>query len=178
MISEDQTLFSQRELEQAIRRANMRSAKGHDNISNRMVKLACEVEAFSKLLLSAINNQVYKKVKYPTEFKTARTIPLPKQKQGDYRPISLLPSLSKIIEYMIQIRMRNIIESKIPRHQFGCRPGHSTAQALMRLMHYAGTTAGNEEQFGAISYDFSKAYDRVPKHILLEKMIKLKVPAY
>ena len=38
--------------------------------------------------------------------------------------------------------------------------------------------AGNNEQFGAILYDFSKAYDRVPKHILVKKMIELEIPAY
>ena len=48
----------------------------------------------------------------------------------------------------------------------------------MRLMHYCGIAAGNNEQFGAILYDFTKAYDRVPKHILLSKMIKLSIPGY
>src|SRR6185503_10546119 len=79
---------------------------------------------------------------------------------------------------MIKIRMRAIVESKRPRHQFGCRPGHSTSQALMRLLHYAGIAAGTDKQFGAILYDFTKAYDRVPKHILLRKMIDLEIPVY
>jgi len=35
-----------------------------------------------------------------------------------------------------------------------------------------------KKQFGAVLYDFTKAYDRVPKHILLQKMIKLEIPAY
>src|SRR5689334_11998848 len=48
----------------------------------------------------------------------------------------------------------------------------------MRLMHYSGIAAGKESQFGAILYDFIKAYDRVPKHILIRKMAKLKIPAY
>ena len=119
-----------------------------------------------------------KEGRYPSELEKARIIPLPKPKPGEYRPISLLPNVSKPIEYMIQLRIREIIENKLPPHQFGCRPGHSTAQALMRLMHYAGAAAGNKQQFGAILYDFTKAYDRVPKHILISKMIRLKIPAY
>ena len=110
--------------------------------------------------------------------KIARIIPLPKQKPGEFRPISLLSSMSKLVEYMIQIRMRELVEPKLPRQQFGCRPGHSTAQALMRLMHYSGITAGNENQFGGILCDFIKEYDRVPKHVLIKKMIKLEIPAY
>ena len=74
--------------------------------------------------------------------------------------------------------MRYIVEKDLPKQQFGCRAGHSTAQALMRLTHYAGTAAGNNEQFGAIAYDFTKAYDRVPKHVLVRKMKTLNVPAY
>ena len=54
---------------------------------------------------------------------------------------------------MIQIRIREEIERDLPRLQFGCKPGHSTAQALMRLMHYSGTVAGNRKQFGAILYE-------------------------
>ena len=79
---------------------------------------------------------------------------------------------------MIQIRMREIVERDLPLNQFGCRPGHSTSQALMRLMHYSGIAAGTKKQFGAVLYDFTKAYDRVPKHILLKKMTKLEIPAY
>ena len=78
---------------------------------------------------------------------------------------------------MIQIRIRELVKHKL-RQQFGCRPGHSTAQALMRLLHNTGETAGNNLQFGAILYDFTKAYDRVPKLVLLNKMMQLEIPTY
>ena len=93
-------------------------------------------------------------------------------------PSHLLPSLSKIVEYMVQMRLREIVEPKLPRNQFGCRPGHSTTQALLGLMHYSGISAGTNHHFGAILYDFVKAYDRVPKHIIIQKMRTLKIPAY
>ena len=160
--------FTERELEQAIRRANMRSAKGPDGISNKVIKTAYEIPLFREYLLQAINNHIIRDGKYPTELKFARIIPLPKPTPGKYRPISLLPSISKIIEFMIQNRIRSLTETKLPPHHFGCRPGHSTSQALMRLMHYAGIAAGNEEQFGAILYDFTKAYDRAPKRALMD----------
>ena len=170
--------FTTRELEQAVRRAETRSAKGHDWVSNRLIKIAFDVPDFAEQLLFVINKQIMEIGKYPTELKTAKIIPLPKANPGEFRPISLLPSLSNIIEYMIQNRMREILEPKLPRNQFGCRPGYSTTQALMRLMHYSGYAAGTNQKFGIILYDFTKAYDRVPKHTLVKKMIELNTPAY
>ena len=64
----------------------------------------------------------------------------------------------------------------MPENQFGCRPGHPTAQALMRLMHHCGVSAPNEKQFGSIFYHFTQAYDRVPKTKVLRKMMELKIP--
>ena len=124
--------FTRRELRQAIVRANIRSAAGLDGVSNRLIKMTCKNEMFQNVLLSTINAQVFSKGTYPESLKTAKVIPLPKQKLGEFRPISLLSSMSKLVEYMIQIRMRELVEPKLPRQQFGCRPGHSTAQALMR----------------------------------------------
>lgn len=178
MRQEQAPLFTMRELQQAVRRANVKSAKGPDGVSNRLIVLACEEPEFRQMLLSAINNQIICKGEYPESLKTARIIPLPKAKAGEYRPISLLPSLSKLVEYILQIRIRELVELKLPKHQFGCRPGLSTSHALMRLMHYSGVAAGNNEQFGAILYDFTKAYDRVPRHRLLKKMKWLNIPAY
>ena len=128
-----------------------------------------KTDEFQDMMLNAINSQVLSIETYPESLKAAKVIPLPKQKPGECRPISLLPSLSKVVEYMIQVRIREYIEPKLPCNQFGCRNGHSTAQALLRLMHYAGVSAGNNEQFGAILYDFVKAYDRVPKNIVIAK---------
>jgi len=145
-----------RELTQAIRRSNKKSSKGPDGVSNRIIRLAFDEEDLAEIILQTINNQIFKERKYPQTLKSARIIPLPKPKQGEYRPISLLPSLSKLVEYMIQIRMRGIIEMKLPAQQFGCRPGHSTTQALKRLLHYSGMAAGARQQFGAIVYDFTK----------------------
>ncbi|MEN9639128.1 MAG: hypothetical protein RLZZ262_996 [Bacteroidota bacterium] len=130
------------------------------------------------MFLQAINNQLEYKGTYPTALKTAKIIPIPKQKPGEFRPISILPSVSKIVEYKVQMRLRKIVEPKLPPNQFGCRPGHSTTQALLRLMHYAAVSAGNDLQFGVILYDFVKAYDRVPKHIIIAKMIELNIPAF
>ncbi|MEN9568144.1 MAG: polyprotein of L1-like non-LTR retrotransposon Zorro 1, partial [Cyanobacteriota bacterium] len=157
-----------RELKQAVNAANSRSAPGPDNISNKIIKWLSENESFMQLLLCAVNNHL-KTGEYPQSLKAAGIVALPKDKPGDFRPISLLSNISKIMEYIMQQRIRMAIQNKMPPNQFGCKPGHSTAQALMRLMHYIGISAAQNQQFGCIFYDFTKAYDRVPKHIVLKK---------
>jgi hypothetical protein len=166
------------ELTLALRKANNRSALGHDGVSSSIVKIACEDLEFQKLLLTAINNQVMVIGRYPKEFKSAKIIALPKRRKGEYRPNSLLPSISKLLDYIMQIRIREIVESQLPEHQFGCRPGHSRTQALMKFAHHAGVSAGTNNQFGAVFNDFTKAYDGVPRHILIKKLSQLQVPAY
>ena len=75
--------FTIRELDQEVTRANIRSAKGPDGVSNRLIKLACENNEFKQVLLQAINNQILIYGTYPTSLKIAKIVPLPKQKPGD-----------------------------------------------------------------------------------------------
>jgi hypothetical protein len=116
MENDNNEQFTLRELQQAVSRANQRSAKGPDGVSNRLIKLACENKQFENAFLQAINNQIIRQGTYPEALKTAKIIPLPKPKRGEYRPISLLPNLSKIVEYMVQMRLRDIVEPKLPRN--------------------------------------------------------------
>ena len=50
-----------RELKQAIKKANMKSSKGPDGISNKLISLACENHEFCQVMLNAINNQILKR---------------------------------------------------------------------------------------------------------------------
>jgi ribonuclease HI len=77
---------------------------------------------------------------------------------------------------MIEKRLRDKI--KLSPVQFGCRAGHSTSHALARLLHASGLAAAAHKQFGCISFDFSKAYDRVPRNLLVHKLAKQGIPPY
>ena len=116
-----------------------KSSYGHDNISNKILKR--EKDTLLKPITFLVN-QMLTTNHYPTELKIARVKPL--FKSGDsaifsnYRPISLLPSISKIFEYVIfyQLIEYFTVNNLFCMQQFGFRPGHSTELAAMRLVDH------------------------------------------
>jgi hypothetical protein len=84
MKNENEPIFSERELLQAVYRTKIRSANGPDGISNRLIKLAYENPQFRTLVLAAINNTIFKAQTFPQELKNARTVPLPKPKPVEF----------------------------------------------------------------------------------------------
>ena len=106
-----------------------KSNTGNDEISNKLIKQAKSVLVKPLTLLM---NQITHTGEFPDQFKLSRVKPL--FKKGDqcfffnYRPISLLPSISKIFEHVIADQLTNYLTSNhlFCLEQFGLRPGHST----------------------------------------------------
>ena len=167
--------ISLRELHSAGALANTNSAPGEDGISNQLL-LAILSEPFLGKLLCKLFNKVLTTSEFPETMKVAKIKALPKQVSKQYRPISLLPNMGKLLERIITSRIREQVASKIHPAQQGCRAAHGTSTALARLLHQSGINAAKSSQhFGIITFDFSKAYDRVNRLLLIEKLINLGV---
>lgn len=83
---------------------------------------------------------------FPTKWKEAVTIPVrkpgkPASDVSSYRPISVLPTMSKIFDRIILTRMKAHVEDRqlIPNFQFGFRSEHSTTHQLLRVMNQIKT---------------------------------------
>ena len=109
-------------------------ASGCDGFGNRIVKLCAEglCPSFTKLI-----NRSFVLGKYHSPWKLANVIPLHKKEnrqfKTNYRPVSLLPCLSKLCEKVVFKRLYDyLIEINfLYRFQSGFRPGDSTVNQLL-----------------------------------------------
>ena len=153
-------------------------ACGFDNISNKILKLCAATifKPFTRLINTSLSLG-----QYPTCWKMGNVIPLFKknnrQCRSNYRPISLLVSLSKIAEKVVFVRLYNFLDNKgyFYRFQSGFRSGDSTVMQLSYIVHkiYKALEKGREVR--AVFLDISKAFDRVWHRGLLAKLKSLGV---
>ena len=120
---------------------------------------------------------------FPDELKIAKVIPLFKSgddsKCQNYRPVSVLPSFSKIFEKIIYSRLLSFIDKHdiIYKYQFGFRQYHSTAMALIKLTENISNALEKGEFVLGVFLDFSKAFDTVNFNILFKKLSLLGIRA-
>ena len=127
-----------------IRRLNPRKAPGHDQTSNKAIK---ELLVKGIALISSIFNAILRLEYYPKTWKTSLITLISKpgkpiHETSSYRPISLLPTLSKLFENLLTNRLLPLLEDlkTLPDHQFGFRKQHSTIEQIHRIAHSISQT--------------------------------------
>ena len=149
-------------------------SSGHDEISvNLLKKIILQLTK----PLTYIFNISLSSGKCPNSLKIAKVVPVFKRKDDaslltNYRPISLLPSISKILEKIIHKRLYIFLQVNgllIP-NQFGFRKGHSTDLAIIQLLDKITESFANKEHLIGIFMDLSKAFDTIDHDILIYKL--------
>ena len=137
-----------------------------------MIKIASN--PISKLL-SHICNHSFETANFPDKLKFATVIPAHKGDSkllvNNYRPISLLPIFSKIIERLIYKRLNSFLKENntLLKHQYGFQAKKPTNMAIIDLYSKIINAIENKEISCCIFLDFAKAFDTV-NHILLKKL--------
>ena len=159
--------------QKAIEKLENKSSSGHDGISNKLLKLL-KME-LSKSLTLIINQMITTGI-FPNSFKISKITPL--FKKGDvsllsnYRPISLLPTISKIFERILYNQLYQYFNSNnlLAEQQYGFRTNHSTEYAAVKLVDTISKEMESGSTPTALYIDLSKAVDTLSFHILLYKL--------
>lgn len=161
------------EVETVLQRLKMHKAPGRDGIRPWMLKHGGDVMAKA---VRHLLQGCWRAGETPAAWKFADIRPIMKKTAAktptDFRPISLLPVISKIYDSVILARLQSVSDSAgwVPEYQAGFRTHRSALEHLIRLQQ-EGHTAFARKEFLVVAFlDISKAYDCVSRPLLLQKL--------
>ena len=150
-----------------------KSSAGPDVFS---AKLILDVSSSIIPILCKIYNLSLESGIFPSELKISKVIPIFKKgertEMGNYRPISLIKTFSKIFEYIVASRVNSFFTkyNLFYEYQFGFRSKYSTNLALLNTVDDIMSLLDQKSYVAGIFFDLSKAFDSIDHNILLKKL--------
>ena len=147
-----------------LRKLKSTKATGLDGIPAKLLKDAAQEVA--KPIANLIN-LTFSTGEIPQEWKEAKVTPIFKSGEKDdvnnYRPISVLPLISKIMERAIQVQLVSFLTENnvLSEHQSGFRKRHSTQTAVTYLSDFIPENMDKQKLTRAVFIDLKKAFDLV-----------------
>ena len=161
------------EIEEIIQHLGSNKAGDIYNNNTNLVKLGGSVLT---QIMTLLFNKSFDQGVFPSALKVSKIVPIHKGDSlfelSNYRPISLLPIFSKILEKLMYIRVIGFIEryNILYENQYGFQKGLSTEFAIHSLVNNIIQCLENKEVGFCILLDFAKAFDTVNHEILLDKL--------
>lgn len=153
------------EIEKEIKKMKNKKAPGQDLITTNILK---QLPGHGIRFLQVLFNGILRLTHWPLQLKFAQIILIqkpgkPPTEVNSYRPISLLPTISKLLERLIlrRINENSMQEAWLPNHQFGFRQQHSTIQQCHRLTNIIQTAQQRKSFCTTAFLDVRQAFDRV-----------------
>lgn len=161
------------EVKLLIKSLKPKKSSGNDKLTPILIK---QLDLEISYPLSVLINKSFSEGIVPDALKIAKVIPIHKAKERDqfsnYRPISILPVISKLYEKAMHKRLLNFMEKHdlLYQSQYGFRENHSTIMAVLELINKTIDSLDSKESVIAIFLDLSKAFDTINHKILLSKL--------
>ena len=167
------TQVNRNELLKLFKELPNKSSHGHDNLDNILLKEISEgiVDPLVILFNRSLNEGYF-----PNQMKIAEVVPLFKSKERDissnYRPISLLMVISKLLERIVYKRTFQFITDtgQLYESQYGFRKNHNCNDAISELLGEILHNLENNKYTVAIYLDLSKAFDTLQHSVILKKL--------
>ena len=161
------------EVEILINNLNVSKSSDIYDIPVKIIKVA---GPYISTIFSDIFNKSFSNGVFPQKLKYAFVLPLfkggSKLVLSNYRPISILPILSKVLEQLMQARLVNFLTTNniIYEHQFGFQQNKSATIAVLDVQTKIIEAFENKKIACGVFLDFPKAFDTVSHEILLGKL--------
>ena len=156
-----------------LRKIDEKKATGLDMIPSKLLKMAASIVApsltaiFTKSIITGI---------YPIEWKTASVTPVfkkgVKSDLNNYRPISVIPAVSKVFEKIVYDQLYQYLNDNklLSSCQSGFRSFHSTLTALLEATNSWSVNIDNGFLNGVVFTELKKAFDTIDHEIILRKL--------
>ena len=169
----DEYLLQDEQLNEAFNSLKTNKNPGFDDISPSIVK-RCHENIFNPI--KHVFSLSLKQGIFSENLKIARVSPIFKKDEkflfNNYRPISVLPCFSKLLEKIMYNRLYKYLSGNnyLYEKQFGFQAAHSTEHAVIQLISQILQAFNENNHITGTFIDLSKAFDTVDHHLLLQKL--------
>ena len=164
---------SNKDIEKEVLNLNVAKVSHDSDIPTKIIKKNSDI--FSDILFKEFNKSL-EICKFPSCLEIANVTPVYRKgnrsNKDNYRPVSILPNLSKTFERCLCKQISTFFEDILSKYQCGFRKEHSGQHCLLVLIEKYKQSVDHGKTFGALLTDLSKTFDCLPYSLFT---VKLKV---